>query len=429
MIAVRVDNISKIYRIGQIGTGSLAHDIERWWRTKILHQEDPYLMIDEKNDISSKSQSEFIYSLKNISFEINKGEALGIIGKNGAGKSTLLKILSRVTTPSQGKIGIRGRIASLLEVGTGFHPELTGQENIYLNGAILGMRKKEIDRKLDEIIAFSGIERYINTPVKRYSSGMYVRLAFAVAAHLDSEIMIVDEVLAVGDAEFQKKCIDKMEAVSLQEGRTILFVSHNMSSVQNLCNNSILLEQGKLIDYGKTDEVVNNYLKRKKLSSHDEAQSINLENLIVQNIGFNYNNQEDFQIKQGEKLTFNFDIQNNNNQFEDLVFNVEIKTNEGIPVSSFGNEFQHYSLNIEGQSKKRVFVDLGECNWKSGAYLVNIYFQLGKQLIKSKVYKENYQSINVLPYAIANPNWNKYIDKYQHGYIPIVFSNVRSEEI
>ena len=223
-------------------------------------KEDPFLKIGQANDRAVKGDSDIVYSLRDINFEIQQGEAVGIIGKNGAGKSTLLKILSRVTSPTTGKIEIKGRIASLLEVGTGFHPELTGRENIYLNGAILGMRKKEITRKLDEIIDFSGVERYIDTPVKRYSSGMYVRLAFAVAAHLESEILIVDEVLAVGDAEFQKKCLGKMNDVSKSDGRTILFVSHNMSAVNSLCSKSLFLENGITKFSGETAHAIDLYL-------------------------------------------------------------------------------------------------------------------------------------------------------------------------
>lgn len=259
--AIKVENLSKIYRLGEIGTGTISRDMERWFKTRILKQEDPFLKIGETNDRANKGASDIVYSLQDINFEINQGDAVGIIGRNGAGKSTLLKILSRVTTPTTGKINIKGRVASLLEVGTGFHPELTGRENIYLNGAILGMRKREIDRKLDEIIDFSGVERYIDTPVKRYSSGMYVRLAFAVAAHLESEILIVDEVLAVGDAEFQKKCLGKMGEVSKGEGRTVLFVSHNMAAVDKLCNTGIFLEDGIIADQGQIKSVLGSYKK------------------------------------------------------------------------------------------------------------------------------------------------------------------------
>ena len=253
-IAIEVENLSKQYRLGKIGTGSLAHDVNRWWHT-VRGKEDPYLKIGEVNDRTQAGTSEYVWSLRDINFKIEQGDAVGIIGRNGAGKSTLLKILSRVTAPTTGSINIKGRVASLLEVGTGFHPELTGRENVFLNGAILGMRKKEITRKFDEIVDFAGVERYVDTPVKRYSSGMYVRLAFAVAAHLESEILIVDEVLAVGDAEFQKKCLGKMQQLNKQEYRTILFVTHNMSLVTSLCNTGILLRNG-VVDVQDTIEKV-----------------------------------------------------------------------------------------------------------------------------------------------------------------------------
>lgn len=258
-VAIKVENLSKAYRIGQIGTGTISQDIERWWITKVMRREDPFLKLGETNDRTKKSESNVVWSLKDINFEIEQGDAVGIIGRNGAGKSTLLKILSRVTAPTTGSVKIKGRVASLLEVGTGFHPELTGRENIYLNGSILGMRKREIDRKLDEIIDFSGVERYIDTPVKRYSSGMSVRLAFAVAAHLESEILIVDEVLAVGDLDFQKKCLGKMEEVGFREGRTVLFVSHNLSNIRQLCRRGFLFVSGSLADCGNVASVLDKY--------------------------------------------------------------------------------------------------------------------------------------------------------------------------
>jgi len=257
-VVIKAENISKQYRLGSVGTGTLSHDLNRWW-SQIRGKEDPYLKIGESNDRSQKGESDYVWSLQDINFEINQGDAVGIIGRNGAGKSTLLKILSKVTKPTTGNIYTKGRIASLLEVGTGFHPEMTGKENIFLNGAILGMTKKEISRKLDEIVDFSGVERYIDTPVKRYSSGMYVRLAFAVAAHLESEILIVDEVLAVGDAEFQKKCLGKMGDISKGEGRTVLFVSHNMGAVNSLTNTCIYLKNGLLVEQNKTDKIVSLY--------------------------------------------------------------------------------------------------------------------------------------------------------------------------
>jgi lipopolysaccharide transport system ATP-binding protein len=258
-VAVQIENISKAYQLGQIGTGTLSRDIERWW-SKAIGKGDPFLKIGEENVREKQGESDIVWSLKDVNATIMQGDAVGIIGRNGAGKSTLLKLLSRVTSPTTGTIKAKGRIASLLEVGTGFHPELTGRENIFLNGAILGMRRQEIKRKLDEIVAFSGVERYIDTPVKRYSSGMYVRLAFAVAAHLEAEILIVDEVLAVGDAEFQKKCLGKMGQVSKGEGRTVLFVSHNMQAIKQLCNTCMLLQNGRLQSFNDVAVVINNYL-------------------------------------------------------------------------------------------------------------------------------------------------------------------------
>ncbi len=289
---IHVENLSKAYQIGQIGTGTISRDIERFWITKVLGKEDPFLKIGETNDRSTKGDSDIVWSLRDINFEINQGEAVGIIGKNGAGKSTLLKLLSRVTSPTTGEIKVKGRIASLLEVGTGFHPELSGRENIYLNGAILGMRKKEITRKLDEIISFSGVERYIDTPVKRYSSGMYVRLAFAVAAHLESEILIVDEVLAVGDAEFQKKCLGKMGEISKGQGRTVLFVSHNMAAVKSLCNKGIVLENGLIKKIGDVENVVSYYLtgdtetqNQRTFSSQYDKPEFTLHQIAVNPVG------------------------------------------------------------------------------------------------------------------------------------------------
>ena len=265
---IRFENVGKLYRLGTVGTGTISHDLRRWWITNVMRKEDPYLKIGESNDRSTKGSSDYVYALKDINLEVQEGDVLGIIGKNGAGKSTLLKLLSRVTAPTTGKIYTKGRIASLLEVGTGFHPELTGRENIYMNGSILGMKKYEIDRKLDEIIDFSGCERYIDTPVKRYSSGMMVRLGFAVAAHLDPEILVVDEVLAVGDAEFQKKAIGKMQDVSKGQGRTVLFVSHNMGSISNLCKRCILLKNGSVFLDSKTENVIKCYLQNEDSTSH-----------------------------------------------------------------------------------------------------------------------------------------------------------------
>ena len=271
MVAIEFENVGKLYRLGTVGTGTLSHDLNRWWRTRVLHQEDPYLRIGETNDRATRGGSDYVWALRDISFSVEQGDVVGIIGKNGAGKSTLLKLLSQITTPTTGVIRARGRIGSLLEVGTGFHPEMTGRENIYMNGSIMGMTRQEINRKLDDIIDFAGVARYIDTPVKRYSSGMTVRLGFAVAAFMEPEILVVDEVLAVGDAEFQKKAIGKMQDVSRGEGRTVLFVSHNMAAVRSLCNRGVVLNNGLMEFSGSTEETVDHYLN---LSTQVEAKLI-----------------------------------------------------------------------------------------------------------------------------------------------------------
>ena len=334
-VVIKAENISKQYRLGLVGTGTVKDDMKRWWYN-LRGKEDPFLKIGEANDRSSKGESDYVWSLRDINFEINQGDSVGIIGRNGAGKSTLLKILSQVTQPTTGKIYTKGRIASLLEVGTGFHPEMTGRENIYLNGAILGMRKHEITRKLDEIIAFSGVERYIDTPVKRYSSGMYVRLAFAVAAHLESEILIVDEVLAVGDAEFQKKCLGKMNDVSKGEGRTVLFVSHNLDAVKKLCNKGLLLHNGQLIHDGNIDATLDSYLlnyssNEKKMEikyEEDESKEAQILKVALKDKGGNdvleyFSNQEIYVhitlknslLNQGARLNFSI-----LDKFENVIF-------------------------------------------------------------------------------------------------------------
>lgn len=309
-IILKAENISKQYRLGTVGAGTLSDDFKRWWYA-LRGKEDPFLKIGAVNERDSFSREDYVWALRDINFEVKEGEVLGIIGKNGAGKSTLLKLLSRVTSPTTGSIKTKGRIASLLEVGTGFHGELTGRENIFMNGAVLGMTKPEIRRKLDEIIAFSGCERYIDTPVKRYSSGMTVRLGFAVAAHLEPEILVVDEVLAVGDAEFQKKAIGKMQDLSTGEGRTVLFVSHNMNSVQSLCNRAILLENGILTFEGTTEEVISTYLKGNKesltdLSSVKERSGQGKIIFSKMELGNPYSETSIFRM--GEKIGFHIDF-------------------------------------------------------------------------------------------------------------------------
>ena len=316
--AIEISNVSKEYRLGVVSTGTLSHDINRWWH-RINGKDDPYLKIGEENIQDKRSDSGYVMALNDINFDVKQGEVLGIIGKNGAGKSTLLKILSKVTGPSTGEIKYRGRIGALLEVGTGFHLELTGRENIFLNGAILGMSKNEIRQKFDEIVEFSGCAKYVDTPVKRFSSGMLVRLGFAVAAFLEPEILIVDEVLAVGDAEFQKKAIGKMKDVSNQDGRTVLFVSHNMAAIKTLCSSALLLNNGMISKTGTADDVVSSYLKLNNISSN-----ITIANrLDRKGIG---------QIKFNE-----FDIINNNGKKqnfivsgEDVYFRIRFKISEQI---------------------------------------------------------------------------------------------------
>jgi len=291
---IKVENLSKQYRLGLIGSGTLREDMEGWWY-RLRGKEDPTLMLGEENDRTTVGKSNYVWALRDINFEVQQGEVLGIIGKNGAGKSTLLKLLSRVTAPTIGNIKVKGRIASLLEVGTGFHPELTGKENIFLNGAIMGMKKHEIARKLDEIIDFAGVERYLETPVKRYSSGMYVRLAFAVAAHLEPEILIVDEVLAVGDADFQKKCLNKIKSISSGDGRTVLFVSHNMTSIQNLCSSALYLLNGKTEFIGPVKSALNLYNKEGEHFSQLELseRTDRLGNGKLRAIGISMKNEND----------------------------------------------------------------------------------------------------------------------------------------
>ena len=363
---IHVENLSKAYQIGQIGTGTISKDIERFWITKVLGKEDPFLKIGETNDRSKKGESNIVWSLKDINFEINQGDAVGIIGKNGAGKSTLLKLLSRVTSPTTGEIKVKGRIASLLEVGTGFHPELSGRENIYLNGAILGMRKKEITRKLDEIIDFSGVQRYIDTPVKRYSSGMYVRLAFAVAAHLESEILIVDEVLAVGDAEFQKKCLGKMGEISKGEGRTVLFVSHNMAAVKSLCYKGIVLENGLISFEGKINDVLSLY-------ENTNNQNVNMEfvgNKVIKKAILN----ENLQILK-YKSKFKLDVYFESNDFiKNLVLGIVIKDLNDTEIIGINNK--HYlfdRINNDNTIKGKISLIINEFSLLPGKYKLDIF--------------------------------------------------------
>lgn len=304
-IAISFEHVSKMYQLGVVGTGTISNDLKRWWYTDVLGKEDPFLKIGQTNNRASKASNDFVYALRDIDFKVEQGDVVGIIGKNGAGKSTLLKLLSRITAPTTGCIKAKGRIASLLEVGTGFHPELTGRENIYLNGSIMGMTKREIDAKLDEIVDFSGCEMYIDTPTKRYSSGMQVRLGFAVAAFLEPEILVVDEVLAVGDAEFQKKAIGKMNDVATNSGRTVLFVSHNMASVRSLCKHGVVLKNGEIGFVGTVGDAIDNYIQINKENSKKEIKESIVyccSNIQIDYIKFNGSENIDSILKSGQNI-------------------------------------------------------------------------------------------------------------------------------
>lgn len=354
-IILKAENISKQYRLGQVGTGTLSHDLNRWWH-QIRGKENPYLKIGETNDRSTKGSSEYVWALQNINFEVERGEVLGIIGKNGAGKSTLLKILSKVTAPTTGRIRYKGRIASLLEVGTGFHPEMTGRENIFLNGAILGMTKKEITSKLDEIIDFSGCERYIDTPVKRYSSGMYVRLAFAVAAHLESEILIVDEVLSVGDAEFQKKCMNKMSNISKGEGRTVLFVSHNIAAISAICNKGVYLKNGQIYSTGDIQKVISDYISTDTefTTYYTSFDNYKFDSSLFEPVEFGIldknNNRIEGYVKNNDTVSI---------QFKFILKELLEDFNFGFAIYDFNEQLLFWSFNTDVKSEDRIELKIG----------------------------------------------------------------------
>ena len=371
-IAIQFDGVGKQYRLGLVGTGSLQHDINRWWQTTVLRREDPYLKIGEVNDRSTKGHSDYVWALKDINFKVEQGDVVGIIGKNGAGKSTLLKLLSHITAPSTGRIQYRGRIASLLEVGTGFHPEMTARQNIYMNGSIMGMTRHEITKKLDEIVDFAGIERYLDTPVKRFSSGMTVRLGFAVAAFLEPEILVVDEVLAVGDAEFQKKAIGKMKDVSSTGGRTVLFVSHNMAAVRTLCNNGIVLKNGCIDFSGTADDCVNYYMESNIDSLYavsDEDSLVHAKTLLREMEYLRVEMKNDPQsIGTMEPLEFELTFRRNNPKIEECQFGVLAKgTNDMLVWANYSDVVK---LPTEGDVFK-VHVIIPHHNTPMGKYNVN----------------------------------------------------------
>ena len=424
---IEIINLSKQYRLGQVGSSTITDDFKRWLY-KIKGKEDPFLKIGEENDRTQKGKSDYVWALKDISFSVNKGDVLGIVGKNGAGKSTLLKILSRTTSPTTGEYKIRGRVASLLEVGTGFHPDLSGRENVFLNGAILGMTKAEIRKNFDEIIEFSGVERYIDTPVKRYSSGMYVRLAFAVAVHLKPEILIVDEVLSVGDQEFQDKCIGKMRSVS-ESGRTVLFVSHNLIAVKQLCNKGIFLKNGKLLKSGTTKDIVEEYLSdNKQLNTdgtipHDYQRDYSngdafFRKIVLTDLSENISNA--FAFNQPFKLKLILDVIK---EIKDVLINININTSLGEPILfSVENKDSKYVTHSFTEGKHEIETSF-DIRLLPNNYQITIginYFSNGvtidwvENVYKFKIDKHSYKTNEDYPWDTV------------HGYIePISFWNYK----
>lgn len=383
-VVIRVENLAKRYRLGLIGRTALHEDLSRWW-ARLCRREDPTLKVDlaDSRVVAGAvgrccDDDEHVWALRDVSFEVRRGQVLGIIGRNGAGKSTLLKILSRVTAPTRGCVKVKGRIASLLEVGTGFHPELTGKENIFLNGAILGMTKAAIAANLDEIIAFSGCERYIDTPVKRYSSGMYVRLAFAVAAHLEVDILIVDEVLAVGDAEFQKKCLGKMQDVA-GHGRTVLFVSHNMSAIRMLCQDSVLLDQGRVEGMGPTEGIIARYSaglegRAKGVSLAETAERTG--SLAARFVGFSVEHQSGASVVVGgEPVQFMFSIRSSMScKAIDIGFSLH-DTQDAV-LSVLYSSYQNQVFDLEANETRVV-----KFTWDPVSLSPGIYTVRGRMLV------------------------------------------------
>jgi lipopolysaccharide transport system ATP-binding protein len=387
-IAIKVENLGKQYRLGEVGTGTISHDLNRWW-ARMRGKEDPFAKVGETNDRTTKGNSDYVWALRDINFEVKSGEVLGIIGRNGAGKSTLLKVLSKVTAPTTGSIKIKGRIASLLEVGTGFHPDLTGRENVYLNGAILGMSKSEINRKFDEIVDFSGVERYIDTPVKRYSSGMYVRLAFAVSAFLEPEILIVDEVLAVGDAEFQKKCLGRMQDVSRNDGRAILFVSHSMAAVKNICTTGLLMKNGQLAFQGTADEVVDYYIANfLKFNSDTRVQLLDAPREYDTNRAIEFKSIEFLESVENNMYSTGEDIS--------LLITLKSKINRdafrfGLSIlkmdeSAVGTFFSEEIMSIKKNEEKEFVVKIKNHQLAKGQYYISMSVGIGNELIGTTEY-------------------------------------------
>lgn len=409
---IQVQNLSKAYQLGNLGTGTISRDLERFW-ARMRGKEDPFLKIAEVNDRMTKGKSDIVWSLKDLNFDIEQGDALGLIGRNGAGKSTLLKILSRVTSPTEGSVKIRGRVASLLEVGTGFHPELTGEENIYLNGAILGMRKAEIKRKFDEIVDFSGVERYIDTPVKRYSSGMYVRLAFAVAAHLESEILIVDEVLAVGDAEFQKKCLGKMGEVSKGEGKTVLFVSHNMAAVTTLTSKCIYLNNGKIDVYSDTAAAIHHYSTNSiKYNGVYAKEPDELYPSIVK-VEVNVSEPDGSHIN-GKELSIDIDV-NMPEFIEGMALSLQIMNENEVPiVYTYVFDVDHRILRKTGINRMRCIIPC--CNLYANKYYLMVHLAETKSRVKFEVIDRICEFEVKMPNKIIEWGWQKNVCVYTEDF-------------
>lgn len=418
-VILKIENVSKQYRLGTIGTGTISHDLNRFF-AKIRGKEDPYLKIGETNDRSKKGKAAYVWALKNINFEVKKGEVLGIVGKNGAGKSTLLKILSKVTNPTTGVIKSNGRIASLLEVGTGFHPEMTGKENIFLNGAILGMNKKEIQSKFDEIVEFSGCERYIDTPVKRYSSGMKVRLAFAVAAFLEPDILVVDEVLAVGDAEFQKKAIGKMQDISNNNGRTVLFVSHDMAAIKSLCSRTIVLVDGKTEFDGETNNAIEFYIEKNYVEKKSFLVRKESKELYVKNILLNGENSTSTSVYSGGKLNLKFELNKSISELEarSISFYLVIKNHLNTPVLTVSNRYDD-DYKIEKNEINFLTCNIPSLTLSEGVYSGTTWFSyksgFSDEILNAfevNIISSDYYNTGQMPVArkhghyLIKQNWN-----------------------
>ncbi len=427
-IAIEFDHVGKQYRLGTIGTGTISHDLNRWW-ARIRGKEDPFLKIGEVNDRTKKASSDFVWALRDINFKVEQGDVLGIIGKNGAGKSTLLKVLSRVTSPTTGTIRARGRIASLLEVGTGFHPEMTGRENIYMNGSIMGMTKTEITRKLDEIVDFAGIEKYIDTPVKRYSSGMTVRLGFAIAAHLEPEILVVDEVLAVGDAEFQKKAIGKMQDISQGGGRTVLFVSHNMAAVRKLCKSGIVLKNGCVEYIGTSNECVDYYIdnrndRKQTFVQYATEDSINpAKEICFLSIGVE--NAEKGLTTQ-EPISFIIEVKANNN-VDAFRINTSFFASDDSPIGSVSSET---FFPIRAGEKKKIRFSILSHNLAVGSYTARFSVGIGNFKVGQRDFDwtaipvsfniDSYSDNNEDDLVLWNKAWGSVMFQYKQEILKIL---------